>query len=102
MTSVVRSAIRRSSAAWTSVSLSASSEDVASSSSSSGASRRIARAMAMRWRWPPDSVTPRSPTAVSNPCGRRSMNSRRERELGRALDLGVGGVRPAEADVLAD
>ena len=34
-----------------------------------------ARAMAMRWRWPPDSVTPRSPTGVSNPCGRRPMNS---------------------------
>ncbi len=33
--------------------------------SSSGASRRIARAIAMRWRWPPDSVTPRSPIGVS-------------------------------------
>ena len=65
MTSVVRSCISRASAVWTSVSLSASSEEVASSSSSSGAPFRIARAMAMRWRWPPDSVTPRSPTGVS-------------------------------------
>jgi hypothetical protein len=29
------------------------------------ASRRMARAMAMRWRWPPESVMPRSPTGVS-------------------------------------
>ena len=65
MTSVVRPVISRVSAVCTSVSLSASSEEVASSSSSSGASRRIARAIAMRWRWPPDSVTPRSPTGVS-------------------------------------
>ena len=34
---------------------------------SSGASRRIARAMAMRWRCPPDSVTPRSPSSASKP-----------------------------------
>jgi hypothetical protein len=40
---------------------SASSAEVASSSNSIGASFNTARAMAMRWRWPPDSVTPRSP-----------------------------------------
>ena len=37
--------------------------------------RRIARAIAMRCRSPPDSMTPRSPTGVSSPCGRRAMNS---------------------------
>ena len=101
MTSVVRSSISRSSAACTSVSLSASSDDVASSSSSSGASRRIARAIAMRWRWPPDSVTPRSPTGVSKPCGSRVDEFGRQRQLGRARDLGVGRLGPAEADVVA-
>ena len=33
--------------------------------------------MAMRWRWPPDSFTPRSPTMVSMPFGRLSMKSHR-------------------------
>ena len=27
--------------------------------------RKMARAMARRWRWPPESVTPRSPTGVA-------------------------------------
>jgi len=36
-----------------------------SSSSRMGLSRMIARAMAIRWRWPPESVSPRSPTIVS-------------------------------------
>ena len=38
---------------------------VGSSSNSTGASRTIARAVAMRCRWPPDSVAPRSPSTVS-------------------------------------
>ena len=29
-----------------------------------------ARASAVRWRWPPESITPRSPTIVSQPSGR--------------------------------
>src|SRR6266566_3685829 len=45
ITSVVRPCIKRSSAAWTSVSLCESSDEVASSSSSSGAPRRVARAI---------------------------------------------------------
>src|SRR5262249_51063119 len=36
---------------------------VASSSTRIDASLRITRAMAMRWRWPPDSFTPRRPPA---------------------------------------
>ena len=50
-----------------------SSAEVASSSSSTEGLRMMARAMAMRWRWPPDSVSPRSPTMVSYLCGRLMM-----------------------------
>ena len=38
---------------------------VASSSNSKGGFFSIARAIAMRWRWPPDRRTPRSPRKVS-------------------------------------
>ena len=65
MTIVVRRAISFSSACCTSSSLAASSELVASSSSRIGGSLRIARAIAMRWRWPPESRMPRSPRNVS-------------------------------------
>ena len=64
MTIVVRSFIAASSAAWTMRSLSASSALVASSSSSSGGFFSIARAIAMRWRCPPEMRTPRSPRKV--------------------------------------
>src|SRR5439155_1749731 len=40
-----------------------------------GAFRISARAMAMRCRWPPESVAPRSPMTVSYPRSRREMNS---------------------------
>ena len=50
-----------------------SSAEVASSSSSTDGLRMMARAIAMRWRWPPDSVSPRSPTGVSYFCGRLMM-----------------------------
>ena len=62
--SVVRPRIRRSSAVWITASFSASTVDKASSSTRIGESRRIARAIAMRWRWPPDSLMPRSPITV--------------------------------------
>ena len=52
--SVVRPCISRSSACWITASFSASTEDSASSSTRIGASRSSARAMAMRWRWPPE------------------------------------------------
>src|SRR5438105_2186310 len=39
------------------------------------ASRRIARAIATRWRCPTERRTPRSPTIVSMPLGIRPMNS---------------------------
>lgn len=38
--------------------------------------RRIARAMASRCIWPPDSWEPPSPRRVASPSGRRSMKSR--------------------------
>ena len=53
------------SASWTRCSDSESSADVASSSTRIGARLAIAWAMATRWRWPPDSLRPRSPTTVS-------------------------------------
>ena len=65
MTSVVRPFMSRASASCTSASLSASRLLVASSSTSTRGSMRIARAIAMRWRWPPESCTPRSPTSVA-------------------------------------
>ena len=42
-----------------------STDEVASSRMRIRGSARIARAMAIRWRWPPDRVRPRSPTRVS-------------------------------------
>jgi hypothetical protein len=54
-----------SSAACTMRSLSVSSADVASSSSRIGGLRSSARAIARRWRSPPDSRVPRSPITVS-------------------------------------
>ena len=53
------------SACCTRNSLSASRSEVASSRRRMGGSFRKARAMAMRWRWPPESLTPRSPTRVA-------------------------------------
>ena len=72
---VVRPAMSRSSAAWMSASLSASTDESASSRIRMGASRRRARAMAMRWRCPPESRTPRSPRRSGSPAGKRAMNS---------------------------
>ena len=54
---------------------SVSSADVASSRMRIGGSTSRARAMAMRWRCPPDSRAPRSPSTVSYPSGKRVMNS---------------------------
>mmetsp|Transcript_8158 Transcript_8158/g.14787 ORF Transcript_8158/g.14787 Transcript_8158/m.14787 type:complete len:141 (-) Transcript_8158:376-798(-) len=49
--------------------------EVASSSKRICGSLMMARAMAMRWRWPPDSCVPRSPTRVCILSGNPSMKS---------------------------
>ena len=65
ITNVVRPDITSRSAALIACSVEASIELVASSSTRIRGSARSARAIASRWRWPPDSVSPRSPTRVS-------------------------------------
>ena len=101
MAMTVRPCIRRPNASRIASSDSLSSADVASSSKSSGAFLRNARAMAMRWRWPPERRTPRSPTSVRMPFGRcfDEVAARRER---RVEHFFVRSVRPAVADILHD
>ena len=65
ITIVVRPAMSRRSGSRIRCALCASRPVVGSSSSSTGASRIIARATAIRWRWPPDSRRPRWPTRLS-------------------------------------
>ena len=55
----------------------------------------------MRWRWPPDSFTPRSPTMVAKPFGSASMKSQRAATAA-ASTFVIGRIRPAVADVLHD
>mmetsp|Transcript_23279 Transcript_23279/g.76488 ORF Transcript_23279/g.76488 Transcript_23279/m.76488 type:complete len:129 (+) Transcript_23279:97-483(+) len=71
MTIVVHLVVARSAsrASWTTRSDLASSADVASSSTRISGSRTSARAMATRCFWPPESWTPRAPTAVRKPSG---------------------------------
>src|SRR5216110_1975631 len=75
MTKVVRLARRSAMDAWISCSLSVSRLLVASSRIRICGDARIARAIARRCCWPPESLTPRSPMNVSYRSGRRSMNS---------------------------
>ena len=65
MTSTVLPTSSRESACCTADSFSTSSEAVASSRSTMGASFRMARAMEMRWRSPPESRAPFSPMGVA-------------------------------------
>ena len=62
ITNVVRPAITSRSASLISCSVEASTDEVASSRIRIRGLARIARAIAIRWRWPPESVRPRSPT----------------------------------------
>ena len=66
---------RRASESWTTRCDAASSAAVASSRNRIFGSLTIALAMAMRWRCPPDSCPPRSPTSVPKPCGSASTNA---------------------------
>ena len=84
-------------------SLFASSELVASSKTRIAGSRTIARAIVTRWRWPPESFTPASPTSVSQPSGSVvdelvHVRGRARRPRARAS---VASAR-AVADVVAD
>ena len=73
-TSTVRPrAASRPTASRIDISLSASRCEVASSRMTSHASARNARAIASRWRWPPLSRRPSSPTGVSKPLGSAAM-----------------------------
>ena len=63
--SSVRSWATWASERWIAASVSLSTAEVASSSTSTGGSARIARAIDSRWRCPPESFWPRSPTMVS-------------------------------------
>ena len=65
ITNVVRPSMTSRSAVLISRSVVASTDEVASSRISTRGSARKARAIAIRWRCPPDSVRPRSPTRVS-------------------------------------
>ena len=97
MMSVVRPRISRSSAACTMRSLSASSALVASSSSSTGRSASSARAIASRWRCPPDSRTPRSPRYVSIALRQARDELVRERRVAGGAHLVVARVRAARS-----
>ena len=61
-----------------------------------------ARAIAIRWRSPPDSVAPRSPITVSYPSGSAAMNSCALAVRAARLDLRPRRVGPAERDVFRD
>ena len=74
-TSAVHCAVARRSDFWMAASVSLSTALVASSRTSTAGSRSSARARASRWRWPPERVTPRSPTHASSPSGSSSMKS---------------------------
>ena len=79
-----------------------SSAEVASSRIRIGVSRSSARAMAMRWRCPPESSTPRSPTSVSSPCGSCSTNSMHVGRTRGRLQLRLVDVGGTEQDIVAD
>ena len=99
---VVRPAIASSSASLISRSVEESTEEVASSRISTRGSASSARAIARRWRWPPERLRPRSPTRVWKPWGRRVDELVRLRALRGQFDLGEGGVRARVGDVLGD
>ncbi|MOA05728.1 hypothetical protein D3C78_1253380 [compost metagenome] len=77
--------IRVSRLSWIAASTSESSAEVASSMIRIGASLSSTRAMAMRWRWPPESFTPRSPTWASKPVRPSASDSEGMKPSARAL-----------------
>ena len=75
MITVVRSRIASRRPSRICASVVASTDAVASSRIRMRGSTTSARAIATRWRWPPESVIPRSPITVSYPSGSCAMNS---------------------------
>ena len=75
ITIVVRPCITVCIAARISCSFDGSTALVASSSTRIRGSATIALAIAIRWRWPPDSEYPRSPISVSYPSGSSTTKS---------------------------
>ena len=62
--------------------------------------RSMARAIAMRWRWPPDRRTPFSPRKVSKPSRQALDEFGRRGGLGGGADLGVARLGTAIADIV--
>ena len=102
MTKVVRPLITSLSAAVTFASVAASSALVASSRIRIGGSFNSARAIDSRWRSPPESMRPRSPTVEFSPSPWRSMNSSASARWQACKDLRIGRVRIADAQILGD
>ena len=94
MTMVVRSMEIFSSERWMAASVSLSTDEVASSSTRIGGSFSTARAMEIRWRCPPDSFWPRSPTMVSYPFGSPMMKSWASAMVAAAISSSVASGRP--------
>ena len=100
-TIVVRPCINFSIACSTWCSVPGSRLEVASSSTSTDGSASAARASDTSWRSPADNRRPRSRTSVSRPSGNARKRSRRPSTASALLDVVVGGLRPADADVVA-
>ena len=92
----------RCSVARMSCSVRVSSALVASSSSRIGGFLTSVRAIATRCFSPPDSLSPRSPTSVSKPCGRRSISPISAAPRAAASTSAMLGAVAAIGDVVAD
>ena len=101
ITIVVRSRIASVRPARISDSVVASTEAVASSRMRIRGSITSARAIASRWRCPPESVIPRSPITVSYPSGSSSMNGCACAARAAASTSSCVDVGHAEGDVVA-
>ena len=89
-------------ASSTSASVPGSRVEVASSSTSTAGSASAARASDTSCFSPADRREPRSCTSVSSPSGSAAKRSTHADGVERRVDLGVGGVGPADAHVVAD
>ena len=102
ITNVVRPAITSRNAALISRSVVASTDDVASSRISTRGSASSARAIAIRWRCPPESVSPALADARVIAVRQLSDEPGRLGALRRALDLRARRIRPRVGDVARD